>query len=244
MTSNDTDALWAEYGASRSPELRNQLVLTYAGIVKFVASRFLVPRHVERADLVGYGVIGLMNAIDRFDLTRGLKFETYAIPRIRGAIIDGLRRADWAPRSARAMARAVGEAQSTLEGSLSRTPTDIEVAAEMGMSERDLQTVLRQIALLDLTDLNDAIEVVPAESAEDPESSAVAAAEAKMLRAAIACLGKQERTVMSLYYYEELDLNDIGKVLGVSKSRVCQIRKRAIVHLRVHLQQGAAPVGH
>jgi len=244
-----TARLWVEYKKSGERRLRDQLIVLYSPLVKYVAARVAVglPQHVDGADLVSYGIIGLIDAIDRFSPDRQVKFETYAIPRIRGAIIDELRAIDWVPRSVRAKARAVEQAYASLEATLLRTPSDAEVAAELGMSEPDLQDILRQISFVgvaaldevfmvggdrtDRTTLGDTIpDATPGPVAlfEDKESK-------EILAQAIMQLGERERTVLSLYYYEGLTLAEIGEILGVTESRVCQIHTKAVLQLRGRL---------
>jgi RNA polymerase sigma factor FliA len=246
-----TARLWAEYKKTNERRLRDQLIVLYSPLVKYVAARVAVglPQHVDGADLVSYGIIGLIDAIDRFNPVRQVKFETYAIPRIRGAIIDELRAIDWVPRSVRAKARAVEQAYASLEGSLLRTPTDAEVATELGISESELQDILRQISFVgvaaldevfmvggdraDRTTLGDTIPDAtagPMAMFEDKESK-------EILAQAIMQLGDRERTVLSLYYYEGLTLAEIGEILGVTESRVCQIHTKAVLQLRGRLSE-------
>ena len=251
--------LWERYKATGDAEVRQQLIVLYSPLVKYVAGRVAVglPQHVDGADLVSYGIIGLIDAIDRYDTSRAVKFETYAIPRIRGAIIDELRAIDWVPRSVRAKARAVEQAYSSLEANLLRTPTDAEVAAEMGVSERDLHDVLRQISFVGVAALDEVFMVggdrsdrtTLGDTIADATAGPVALFEDKeakeILSQAIAKLGERERTVLSLYYYENLTLAEIGEILGVTESRVCQIHTKAVLQLRSRLgdRSGDAAAG-
>jgi len=244
-----TARLWAQYTKTRSRELRDQLIVLYSPLVKYVAGRVAVglPQHVEASDLVSYGIIGLIDAIDRFDPVRQVKFETYAIPRIKGAIIDELRAIDWVPRSVRAKARAVEQAYSALEAALLRTPTDAEVAAELGISEDELQEILRQISFVGVAALDEVFMVggdrsertTLGDTIADGSAGPVALFEDKeakeILVNAIGQLGERERTVLSLYYYEGLTLAEIGEILGVTESRVCQIHTKAVLQLRARL---------
>jgi len=244
-----TTQLWAEYKRSGDRLMRDQLIVLYSPLVKYVAARVAIglPQHVDTADLVSYGIIGLIDAIDRFEPVREVKFETYAIPRIRGAIIDELRAIDWVPRSVRAKARALEQAYATLEATLLRTPSDAEVAAQLDISEKELQDVLRQLSFVGVAALD---EVFPARGARGqgttlgdtvPDATPGPAAlfdekESKeILAQAIMHLGDRERTVLSLYYYEGLTLAEIGEVLGVTESRVCQIHTKAVLQLRARL---------
>ena len=148
--------LWAEYKSSRSTEARDRLIVHYSPLVKYVASRVSVglPQSIEQADLVSYGIFGLIDAIDKFDLSRNIKFETYAIARIKGSIIDELRSIDWVPRSVRSKAKAVEKAYAKLEATLLRTPTDAEVATEMGISQQELQSLFQQVSVVGLIALD------------------------------------------------------------------------------------------
>jgi RNA polymerase sigma factor for flagellar operon FliA len=244
-----TARLWEEYKRSGERRLRDQLIVLYSPLVKYVAGRVAVglPQHVEQADLVSYGIIGLIDAIDRYDPSREVKFETYSIPRIRGAIIDELRAIDWVPRSVRAKARAVEQAYASVEASLRRTPTDEELAAEMGIPLSELQGILQQISFVGVAALDEVFSpggdhserTTLGETLADAGTSPLAAIEAKesreALAGAISLLGERERTVLSLYYYEGLTLAEIGQVLGVTESRVCQIHTKAVLQLRSRL---------
>jgi RNA polymerase sigma factor FliA len=249
-TEDDSTArLWVDYKQSGDRHLRDQLIVLYSPLVKYVAARVAVglPQHVDGSDLVSYGIIGLIDAIDRYDPVRKVKFETYAIPRIKGAIIDELRAIDWVPRSVRSKARAVEQAYASLEASLLRTPTDTEVAAELGISEKELQEILRQISFVGVAALDEVLSVggergdratlgdtVP--DATDGPSAMFEDKESKeILTQAIKQLGDRERTVLSLYYYEGLTLAEIGEILGVTESRVCQIHTKAVLQLRARL---------
>jgi RNA polymerase sigma factor for flagellar operon FliA len=213
--------------------------------VKYVAGRVSVglPQNIEQADLVSYGIFGLIDAIDKFDPERNIKFETYAIARIKGAIIDELRSIDWVPRSVRAKARSVEKAYATLEASLLRTPSDAEVAAEMGISESDLHTIFNQISFVGLVALDEMLSggdrgesATLGDTIPDKGEGPVAAFEVEemkqILASAINRLGDREKVVLTLYYYEGLTLAEIGEVLGVTESRVCQIHTKAVLQLR------------
>ncbi|HUY63650.1 MAG TPA: RNA polymerase sigma factor WhiG [Acidimicrobiales bacterium] len=251
MTTDDdsTVQLWAEYKKSGDRQLRDQLIVLFSPLVKYVAARVAVglPQHVDGSDLVSYGIIGLIDAIDRYDPVRKVKFETYAIPRIKGAIIDELRAIDWVPRSVRSKARAVEQAYASLEATLLRTPTDAEVATELGISNKDLQEILRQISFVGVAALDEVFSIGGERSggaslgdslpdAGDGPSALFDDKESKeILAQAIKLLGERERTVLSLYYYEGLTLAEIGDILGVTESRVCQIHTKAVLQLRARL---------
>ena len=243
--------LWQEYKASGAQELRNRLVLHYSPLVKYVAGRVAsgLPHSVEQADLVSYGMFGLIDAIDKFDPGRGNKFETYAITRIRGAIIDELRSIDWVPRSVRAKARAVEKTYAKLENDLLRTPTDAEVAEAMGTTEDELQALFAQISFFGIVALEETLSVGPdradsvtvADTIPDAGIGPAAAFEdgetRRMLVATINRLPEREKVVLALYYYESLTLNQIGQILGITESRVCQIHTKAVLQLRSKLGQ-------
>ncbi len=251
--------LWEDYKATGTVDARNRLILHYSPLVKYVAGRLSagLPQNIEQADLVGYGMFGLIDAIEKFDLSRGYKFETYAMSRIRGSIIDELRSIDWVPRSVRLKARAIEQAFTKLEAEHHRTPSDGELAAELGMTEAQLQATFSQISFVGLVAL-DEILLVGGERGEvltvgdtlaDPSHGPMATYEIEEMRQlladAINRMGEREKLVLTLYYYEGLTLNEIGQVLGVSESRVSQIHTKAVIHLRAKLARGLelAPKG-
>ena len=237
--------LWTDYKDTGSREARDRLIVHYSPLVKYVAGRVSagLPQNIEQADLVSYGIFGLIDAIDKFDTDRNIKFETYAIARIKGAIIDELRAIDWVPRSVRAKARAVEKAYSTLEASLHRTPTDAEVAEQMQISVSDLQTIFNQVSFVGLVALDEMLSggergesSTLGDTLPDRGEGPVAAFEVEemkqILASAINRLGDREKIVLTLYYYEGLTLAEIGEVLGVTESRVCQIHTKAVLQLR------------
>ena len=242
----DTDGLWAAYKDAATREVRDQLILHYSPLVKYVAGRVAVglPQNVEQADLVSYGIFGLIDAIEKFDPARGYKFETYAIARIKGAILDELRSIDWVPRSVRAKARSLEKAYAKLEAQLHRTPTDDELAAELGMSEEQLHAILSQISFVGLVALDEMLSVGGdrgeslslGDTIADGNDGPVAAYEVEEMRHiladAINRMPEREKIVLTLYYYEGLTLAEIGQVLGVTESRVCQIHTKAVLQLR------------
>jgi len=208
-----------------------------------------LPAHVEEADLISYGLIGLINAIERFDLEREIKFETYAITRIKGAIIDELRALDWVPRSVRARAREIERAHAKLEHRLHRTPTDEELAREMGLSGDEFQDALLRIsnstvvALDELWAVSDApgdqvslLDTIQDHDAPDPERVLDASELKDRLAEAISSLPDREKIVITLYYYENLTLREIGEVLGVTESRISQMHTKAVLRMKSHLQ--------
>lgn len=244
-----TERLWAEYKRSGKREDRDRLILVYAPLVKYVASRVAVglPQNVEQADLVSYGMFGLIDAIEKFDLERGYKFETYAISRIRGAILDELRSIDWVPRSVRAKARALEQAYAKLENQLRRSPTEAEVAVELDLTDDQLQTTLSQISFIGLAALDEMLSggergesMTLGDTIADSGEGPVAAFEVEemkhILAEAVNGMPEREKLVLTLYYYEGLTLAEIGRVLGVTESRVCQIHTKAVIQLRSRLQ--------
>jgi RNA polymerase sigma factor for flagellar operon FliA len=242
--------LWNEYKAARAAadqrRLRDQLILLYSPLVKYVAGRVAsgLPNSVDSADLVSYGVFGLIDAIEKFDPERGHKFETYAMSRIRGAIVDELRSLDWVPRTLRAKAREIEKAYQRLEGTLHRTPTDGELAREVGMTLRQLQNVLGRLATTGVTTLEGALAAergdvsrgdALADRRDGPGDNLMAQESRSTLMREVALLPERERNVLTLYYFEGLNMSEIGEVLTVSESRVCQIHAKAVLHLRSRL---------
>lgn len=241
--------LWALFKATGDRSARDRLILHYSPLVKYVAGRmaFTMPNHVDQADLVSYGILGLIDAIEKFDPSREIKFETYGVPRVRGAILDELRSIDWVPRSVRAKARAADGAFARLEGSLGRSPTDLELAGELGITTSELDELLRQTSRAGLLQLDDVLfrgggrsGQTLGDSLPDPGDSPGAFIESqdtrRQLAQAIRRLGDRERNVLTLYYYEGLNLAEIGEILGVTESRACQIHTKAVVHLRQRIR--------
>ena len=239
--------LWRQFKATGDPRLREKLILHYSPLVKYVAGRVSVglPANVEQADFVSYGIFGLIDAIEKFDPERFIKFETYAMSRIRGAIIDELRALDWIPRSVRQKARAVERAYSKLEAELNRTPSDSEVAAELGVRLEDLHQTFSQLSLVNVVALDELlhagaergerfslVDTLEDTSAEDPVEAFETRETKQLLARAINTLPDREKTVVTLYYFERLTLAEIGHVLGVTESRVCQIHTKAVLQLR------------
>jgi RNA polymerase sigma factor FliA len=208
-----------------------------------------LPAHVEEADLISYGLIGLINAIERFELEREIKFETYAITRIKGAIIDELRALDWVPRSVRARAREIEKVHAKLEHRLHRTPTDEEMARELQIPVEEFQEILVKIsnstvvALDELWAVSDSsgdavslLDTLHDPDAPDPQQMLAASELKDRLADAIAALPEREKLVIALYYYENLTLREIGEVLGVTESRISQLHTKAVLRLKSRLQ--------
>ena len=245
---HDIERLWADYKDSPTRELRDQLIVHYSPLVKYVAGRVAtgLPQNVEQADLVSYGIFGLIDAIEKFEPDRGFKFETYAIARIKGNILDELRSIDWVPRSVRSKARSIEKAYGKLEAQLHRTPTEAELAEELDMSMDQLQTALSQISFTGLVALDEMLSggdrgesVSLGETIADTGEGPMAAFEVEEMRhilaEAINRLPEREKVVLTLYYYEGLTLAEIGTILGVTESRVCQIHTKSVLQLRSRL---------
>jgi RNA polymerase sigma factor for flagellar operon FliA len=246
------EELWERFKGTASQEAREQLIVHYAPLVKYVASRVAtgLPANVEQADLVSYGIFGLIDALEKFDRSREIKFETYAIPRIRGAIIDELRSLDWVPRSVRFKAREVEKANTELEAKLKHAPSDAEVAEHLGVSLAELHEIVTQISFVTVTALEEVVstgadrgeslsllDTLADMAAIDPSSGIEGNETRAMLSAAINSLSEREKIVITLYYFEGLTLAEIGEVLGVTESRVCQIHTKAVGLLRNNLKE-------
>jgi RNA polymerase sigma factor for flagellar operon FliA len=246
--------LWRRCKEEGDERARERLVVAYSPLVKYVAGRMAsgLPSHVEEGDLISYGLIGLIGSIERYDLDREIKFETYAVSRIRGAIIDELRSLDWVPRSVRAKARDVEKAHSKLENRLGRAPSEEEMADDLEVSVDDFRTTLLEIAnssvlaLDDLWTVSDPdggqvslLDTIRDPNAVDPEEAIDTVELKDRLAEAIESLPDRERLVIALYYYETLTLREIGDVLGVTESRVSQLHTKAVLGMRSHLQNAA-----
>jgi RNA polymerase sigma factor for flagellar operon FliA len=253
----DTQSLWREFRANKGDKaLRDRLILTYAPLVKYVAGRLGsgLPAHVDEGDLVSYGLLGLIGAIERYDPERDVKFETYAIARIKGSIIDELRAMDWVPRSVRARARDIERAIAELERKLHRAPTDEEISEKLGISQDELEESLTDISRSSIAALDELwtvssgggggdqvalIDTIEDTEAPDPQGSLSQTEMKEAIGEAIARLPEREKLVVTLYYYEELTLREIGEVLGVTESRVSQLHTKAILRLKARLSGSA-----
>ena len=252
---DDTQTLWHKYRRTGDAAIRDRLILTYAPLVKYVAGRLGsgLPAHVDEGDLVSYGLLGLIGAIERYEPDRDVKFETYAIARIKGAIIDELRAMDWVPRSVRARARDIERAIAELEAKLGRAPTDDEISKKLGLTQEELDGSLTEIARSSIAALDELwtvsgsggdqialIDTIEDADAPDPQSTLSQTELREAIADAIARLPEREKLVVTLYYYEELTLREIGEVLGVTESRVSQLHTKAILRLKARLG-GARP---
>jgi RNA polymerase sigma factor for flagellar operon FliA len=251
MAADETQALWREYAKNKDQATRDRLILTYAPLVKYVAGRLGsgLPAHVDENDLVSYGLLGLIGAIERFDPDRDIKFETYAIARIKGSIIDELRAMDWVPRSVRSRARDIERAIGELERKLHRAPTDEEIAEKLGVSTDDLNESLSEIGRSSIAALDELwtissggggdqvalIDTIEDTQGPEPQTELAQTELKEALGEAIARLPEREKLVVTLYYYEELTLREIGEVLGVTESRVSQLHTKAILRLKARL---------
>lgn len=247
----DVMVLWQQYKSHPSnPQLREQLILKYLHLVRYVVSRLPIslPVSIAQEDLVSYGTMGLMEAVERYDLSRGLKFETYAVTRIRGAIIDQLRFQDWVPRGVRKRSKDVSDAMARLEEKLGRAPTEDELAEDLGISKSKLKIVLAEsnnlLISLDETRGDDGpgsnislMELVEDKNSPDPQAELEAGELKRRLAEAIGKLPEREKLLIALYYHENMTLKEIGEVISVSESRVCQLHAQAILRLRGALSQ-------
>jgi RNA polymerase sigma factor for flagellar operon FliA len=251
---DDTQTLWLQYRKTGDQSLRDRLILTYAPLVKYVAGRLGsgLPAHVDEGDLVSYGLLGLIGAIERYEPDRDVKFETYAIARIKGAIIDELRAMDWVPRSVRSRAREIERAIGELEAKLGEAPTDEQIAAKVGITVAELEDSLTDIARSSIAALDELwtvsggdgdqvalIDTIEDEDAPDPQNALSQTEVKEAIADAIARLPEREKLVVTLYYYEELTLREIGEVLGVTESRVSQLHTKAILRLKARLAGSA-----
>jgi RNA polymerase sigma factor for flagellar operon FliA len=235
------ESAWDHWHDEQHPAAREWLVVNYSSLVKFVAGRLAagLPKSVDIGDLVSAGVFGLMNAIDRFSRDHGVKFETYAIPRIRGAILDSLRALDWVPRSVRSKARSVENTIAELEHTLGRAPSEEEIAEALGIEVEELQKWLSDVAAGSVGPLDHLVaDRAPSGVGQQTDAPDVALEERSMrdhMRNESKKLPERERTVLVLYYEENLTLGEIGEILGVTESRVSQIHSKAVLQLRSRL---------
>lgn len=246
-TEVELDQAWTRFKNRGRQHDRDQLIVYYAPLVKYVASRVAagLPQSVDQSDLVSYGMFGLIDAITKFDPERGFKFETYAISRVKGAILDELRSIDWVPRSVRSKAKTVERAMMKLEATLHRAPTDEEVADELDLSVAQLNGIYNQISSLGMVALDEMLSMGGSESltfgdtladrGDGPGGIYEQVEMRQLLAAAINRMNEREKIVLTLYYYESLTLAEIGRVLGVTESRVCQIHTKAVLSLKSRL---------
>ena len=254
----DVIELWRTFRRTGDQALRDRLILTYAPIVKYVAGRLGtgLPAHVDEGDLVSYGLLGLISAIERYDPDRDVKFETYAIARIKGSILDELRSLDWVPRSVRSRARQIERAMSELEARIGRAPSDEEIAKKVGITVEELEGSLTDISRSSIAALDELwtisgsggdqvalIDTIEDTQGPEPQSAFALTELREMVADAITNLPEREKLVVTLYYYEDLTLREIGEVLGVTESRISQLHTKAILRLKARLSGSVARAG-
>lgn len=251
MPDDEIRYLWTSYKKHNSKNAREELILNYLWLVKYISGRLAIalPPHIKTDDLINSGVIGLIDAVEKFDPTRKIKFQTYAAFRIKGAILDELRRLDWAPRTIREKAKKIEDTLLSLEKKLNRKPTEKELADELRISTEKLSETYRQISATSLLSLeeiwgNDGAQkgITRMEVLEDKESPdpwlVVEEDEIKrIITKEIENLPDKEKLVVILYYYEGMTLKEIGEVLELSESRISQIHSRVILNLRKRLRK-------
>lgn len=242
MTKKNIEALWVEYEKTRSSHIKEKLIIEYSPLIKYVAGRLHIylGQNVEYEDLIGYGVFGLIDAIDKFDLGKGVKFETYASLRIRGAILDHIRKMDWVPRSLRQKQKNVEKAYMKLEATLGRPATDQEVAKELGMALLDFQELLKEINIISLVSLEDYMDqnyemnltFHQAKLQDKPEYCLEQKELKELIARTIEELPEREKQIIFFYYFEEMTLKEISYILGVSESRISQLHTKALMRLK------------
>ena len=242
----EIDKIWDDYISARCDKAKEQLIIHYSPMIKFVVGKMsiFVSNAVDFDDLVSYGIFGLIDAIEKFDNQKGVKFETYASLRIRGAVIDGLRSLDWVPRSLRQKSKQLDDTYAQLENELGREPTNDDLAVKLGLSVDEVEDEIKKSSLVSLISFDDYLEThhetaEPASDAEDesPEHQLDQKELKQTLASAIQNLTEKEQMVVTLYYYEELTLKEISKVMNVSESRASQIHSKAMMKLRTRLDR-------
>jgi RNA polymerase sigma factor for flagellar operon FliA len=246
---DDDIELWIKYKKSKQKDIKDQLIVKYLPFVKYIAGRVAMnlPPNIDFDDLIGYGTFGLIDAIDKYDPNREVKFKTYAQTRIRGAILDELRILDWTPRSVRQKSRQLEKTYAELENRLGRVATDEEVAKELNIDNEEFQKLLneaRGVALSSLDDLSydedsntSKLDLIESLTSENPEEQITTEEKKNILAHAINDLPEREKLVIALYYHEDLTLKEIGEVLEVSDSRVSQLHTKAVLRLRGKLSK-------
>lgn len=245
MDENGKKALWDNYSRNKSPENREKLILEYAPLVKVVAGRLsmYLGYNVEYEDLVSYGIFGLIDAIDKFDMTKDVKFETYASLRIRGAILDQIRKMDWIPRTIRQKQKKIDTAKKEIENTTGKNATDAEIAQKIGLSQEELLEWQSQMKITNVVSLNEFVEQgseVPFDKYankqfESPEEVIEQEELKKILADALELLTEKEKKVIVLYYYEELTLKEISNILEVSESRISQLHTRGLQKMKAKM---------
>ena len=250
MTDIEEKDLWIRYKEHGDYEARDRLIVHHMRVVKYIAGRMAIhiPSTIEMDDLIGWGIMGLMDALEKYDHGQDIKFSTYASIRIRGAILDQIRSLDWAPRSLRAMARKVGAAREKLRHARGQEPSTREIAEEIGADEEQIEQTVAQLQTAQILSLDDYLpaeegqetrkyEVISNTAMPSPSQAAEHTERQERLVKAILQLPEQQQIVLNLYYYEELTLKEIGAVIDVTESRVCQIHSAAMKRLRKVVQE-------
>lgn len=242
---DNIEDVWRLYSETKSPAVKEELILQYSNLVKYVAGRLSIHigQHVEYDDMISYGIFGLIDAIDKFDCEKGVKFETYASVRIRGSIIDSIRKLDWVPRTLRQKNKQLEAAFSDLENALGREPTEAELAKRLEMTIEETQELVKKSSVASLVSLNDYLDQnhevtfmnTSGTQIEGPEAQYEKYEIKEMLVDAINKLSDKEKKVISLYYFEDLTLKEISNIMGVSESRISQIHSKAVLRLKAKL---------
>ena len=253
LNKKEIETLWKDFKEKGSIEAKDVILVHYLGLVRLVAGRMAMnsPPQVDKDDLIGWGVLGLLDAVEKFDLAQTASFETYASMRIRGSIIDQIRSLDWAPRSLRRKARELSQASARLMDKFGRNPSDTELAGEMGIGESDLFELTTEIHGAYVLSLEAKIssdpetgetslgDIMSDTASPSPEDIVLRKEKEEHLAKAIEKLSENERHVITLYYFDELTLKEVGEVLGLSESRICQIHRSVIKKMKQHLQPGS-----
>lgn len=235
------EQIWERYAETKEVHLKEKLILEYAPLVKYLAGRLSVHigHRVEYDDLISYGIFGLIDSIDKFDIKKGVKFETYASLRIRGSIIDSIRKMDWVPRDLRQKNKQLETAYSELEATLEREPTEEELSNQLGIPLKETKDLMKKASVVSLVSLDDYLEQNHEDTflatEESPESTYDKKEISDILVGAIDKLSDKEKNVVSLYYFEDLTLKEISKIMGVSESRISQLHSKAVIKLRTKL---------